>query len=97
MSLKSKNTGLVPGCYTLSCIPGREIKASLGVIEYTLTFTQSEPAEKVTQAFEGLLERALSQGAHSVVNVRLETSIYRPFFGIDSTILFAYGEAVLVE
>ncbi|WCP70196.1 hypothetical protein LYZ37_23825 (plasmid) [Vibrio tubiashii] len=93
-----ESSGLVSGCYTLDYVPGRKVIASLGLVEYTVKNIAGNAPEKMQSVFSSLLEAALDQGAHAVINVRMVTGSYQKQ-GSQWMVSYivAYGEAVLLE
>lgn len=94
----NQKAALIEECYTLDHVPGKQIKSSLGLVEYTKIGITGDVPKLSEGIFQSLLQSAREKGANAVVNVRLVSGSYdAQGTKWQETYIIAYGDAVILD
>jgi uncharacterized protein YbjQ (UPF0145 family) len=85
------------GCSTLGYIPGKDIKASLGIVEYRSSNSICSSVAELKTILQELLDLAIENGGHAVINVKVVTGTSPDPIAGERHYIQAYGEAVLLK
>ncbi|MEZ8273999.1 hypothetical protein AB6C54_22515 [Vibrio splendidus] len=97
--MKNGSSACVPGVSTLNYIPGKKIKNSIGLVEYSVEDIRAGLPDCIEDIFTKLLQAAIDHGAEGVINVKITTGTYQRYLPTTAnlTYVIAYGDAVIFE